>query len=175
MGSQVVIYLIIDGRRDMQSLLAQHDALTARHLAARLELSSVDVLPPWLKRLLDWQLARSSGRTQATRYFVDPGLLRGLEFAAPTTLKHIESHRLAALALEDRQRYPRSAVSGIWTVSMTSRRRMCCSRRLMSIWRRPWRRSGTWPPDCKDSRVKTTFRSLRTPIVPLDSLRFVSI
>lgn len=72
-----------------------------------------NVLQPWLKRLLEWHLVQSAGRTQATRYFVDPGLLRSLKFTGETTLKRIEPHRLAALALEDLQRYPRSAISDI--------------------------------------------------------------
>ena len=94
-------------------LLAQHDAMTARELAAALELSSVDVLQPWLKRLLEWGLVESTGRTQATRYFVAPGLLRSLNFSGETTLKRIEPHRLAALVLEDLQRYPESAIGDI--------------------------------------------------------------
>lgn len=93
--------------------MAQHDALTARELTSALELPSVDALQPWLKRLLDWQLVRSAGRTQATRYFVDPSLLRSLQFTGETTLKRIEPHRLAALVLEDLQRYPSSAISDI--------------------------------------------------------------
>lgn len=55
----------------------------------------------------------SAGRTQATRYFVAPGLLRSLNFSGETTLKRIEPHRLAALVLEDLQRYPESAIGDI--------------------------------------------------------------
>lgn len=73
----------------------------------------MEALQPWLKRLLGWQLVQSAGRTQATRYFVDPGLLRSLQFTGETTLKRIEPHRLAALVMEDLQRYPRSAISDI--------------------------------------------------------------
>lgn len=54
-----------------------------------------------------------SGRTQATRYFVQPELLRTLAFPAVTTLKRIEDHRLRALVLEDLQRYPGSAIGEI--------------------------------------------------------------
>ena len=78
-----------------------------------MELSSVESLHPWLKRPLEWQLLRSAGRTQATRYFIDPQLLRSLKFTGETTLKRIEPHRLAALVLEDLQRYPASAISDI--------------------------------------------------------------
>lgn len=90
-------------------LLAQHDALTARELAKALELASVELLTPWINRLLNWGLVQSTGRTQATRYFVDPDVLRRLEFPASTTLQRIEPHRLQALIVEDLIRYPRSA------------------------------------------------------------------
>lgn len=94
-------------------LLAQHEALTARELAHSLELPSVEVLQPWLKRLIDWDLVQSTGRTQATRYFIDPEVLRSLDFASTTTLKRIEPHRLAALLLEDVARYPRSKIGEV--------------------------------------------------------------
>ena len=106
-------YQLTQRERIALGLLAQHDALTARELAATLELPSVEELQPWLKRLLGWHLVQSAGRTQATRYFVDPGLLRSLKFSGETTLKRIEPHRLAALVLEDLQRYPESAISDI--------------------------------------------------------------
>lgn len=106
-------YQLTQRERIALGLLAQHDALTARELATNLELPSVEALQPWLRRLLDWHLVQSVGRTQATRYFVDPGLLRTLNFVGGTTLKRIEPHRLAALIVEDLQRYPRSAISEI--------------------------------------------------------------
>ncbi len=89
-------------------LLAQHDALTARELAVLLELPTVEALQLWPNRLLGWQLLQSGGRTQATRYFVAPGLLRALNFNAATTLKRIEPHRLADLIPEDEGRYTRT-------------------------------------------------------------------
>ena len=106
-------YQLTQRERIALGLLAQHDALTARELAGTLELPSVEALQPWLKRLLEWHLVQSAGRTKATRYFVDPGLLRSLNFTGETTLKRIEPHRLAALVLEDLRRYPESAISDI--------------------------------------------------------------
>lgn len=106
-------YLLTQRERIALGLLAQHDALTARELAGTLELPSVEALQPWLKRLLDWQLVQSTGRTQATRYFVDPGLLRSLNFAVGTTLKRIEPHRLSALIIEDVGRYPGTRIGDI--------------------------------------------------------------
>lgn len=106
-------YQLTQRERIALGLLAQHDALTARELAGTLELPSVDALQPWLKRLLDWQLVQSTGRTQATRYFVDSGLLRSLNFTFDTTLKRIEPHRLAALIVEDVGRYPGTKMGDI--------------------------------------------------------------
>ena len=106
-------YQLTQRERITLGLLAQHDALTARELTTALELSTTDALQPWLKRLLDWNLVQSAGRTQATRYFVDPSLLRSLNFSGETTLKRIEPHRLAALIYEDLQRYPKSAIGDI--------------------------------------------------------------
>ena len=55
----------------------------------------------------------STGRTQATRYFVDPGLLRDSGIKLPTTLKRIELHRLLELVREDLRRYPNSKIGEI--------------------------------------------------------------
>lgn len=106
-------YQLTQRERIAVGLLAQHDALTARELASKLDLPSVEAVQPWLKRLLDWQLVQSAGRTRATCYFVDPDLLRSLEFPGTTTLTRIEAHRLLALIVEDVGRYPRSKIGDI--------------------------------------------------------------
>jgi ATP-dependent DNA helicase RecG len=106
-------YGLTQRERIVLGLLAQHDALSARELADSLELPGADALQPWLRRLLHWALVQHSGRTQATRYFVAPTLLRSLDFAGTTTLQRIEPHRLAALVLEDLRRYPRSAIGDV--------------------------------------------------------------
>jgi hypothetical protein len=72
-------YQLTQRERIALGLLAQHDALTARELAHHAGTAfNVEALQPWLKRLLDWQLVQSAGRTQATRYFVDPHDARNL-------------------------------------------------------------------------------------------------
>lgn len=106
-------YQLTQRERIALGLLAQHDAMTARELAAVLELPSVEALQPWIKRLLEWDLIQSAGRTQATRYFVDPGLLQTLNFVGGTTLKRIEPHRLAVLIVEDVGRYPGTKIGDI--------------------------------------------------------------
>ena len=106
-------YQLTQRERIALGLLAQGDAMTARELAAVLELSSVETLQPWIKRLLDWELIQSAGRTQATRYFVETGLLRTLHFVGGTTLKRIVSHRLSALIVEEVGRYPGTKIGDI--------------------------------------------------------------
>lgn len=106
-------YQLTQRERIALGLLTQQDSLTARELVTALELATTEALQAWLKRLLEWGLIKSTGRTQATRYFVDPALLRNLQFASETTLKRIEPHRLAALVLVDLERYPKSAISDI--------------------------------------------------------------
>lgn len=106
-------YQLSQRERIALGLLAQHDAMTARELMTLLELPSTDSLQSWINRLLQWGLLQTTGRTKGTSYFIDPILLRDLEFAGETTLKRIEPHRLAALILEDLKRYPGSAIGDI--------------------------------------------------------------
>ncbi|PKO93303.1 MAG: ATP-dependent DNA helicase [Betaproteobacteria bacterium HGW-Betaproteobacteria-10] len=106
-------YQLTQRERIALGLLAQHDALTARELAKTLELATVEAVQPWLKRLLEWHLVQSAGRTQATRYLIDPALLRNLDFVGGTTLKRIEPHRLLALIVEDVGRHPQSKIGDI--------------------------------------------------------------
>jgi ATP-dependent DNA helicase RecG len=94
-------------------LLAQHEALSAQELSRQLALERIDRLPPWMGNLQELGLVRHSGRTRATRYFVDPNLLRRLDFPGPTTLSRIEPHRLKALIVEDLERYPESAIGDV--------------------------------------------------------------
>ena len=106
-------YRLNQRERIALGLLAKHEALTSKELASQLELANADLLRPWLGRLIEWSLVGQSGRTQATRYFVQPELLRTMAFPAVTTLKRIEEHRLRALVLEDLQRYPGSGIGDI--------------------------------------------------------------
>jgi ATP-dependent DNA helicase RecG len=94
-------------------LLAQHDTLTARELASALTLPGIDAIGPWMGRLQTLNIVRQSGRTKGTRYFIEPNLLREMDFAGLTTLRRIEPHRLDALLVEDLRRYPKSAIGDI--------------------------------------------------------------
>ena len=94
-------------------ILVQHDGLTARQLASVLELPNARAVAAWLERLLTWEIVRQTGRTRGTRYFIDPVVLRTLEFPSKTTLARLEPHRLRELILEDLRRYPGSAYGEI--------------------------------------------------------------
>ncbi|HEY4080848.1 MAG TPA: ATP-binding protein [Burkholderiaceae bacterium] len=94
-------------------LLAQSEGLTARELVAALAAEGGEALSMWLGRLLALTLVQSTGRTQGTRYFVAPALLRGTELKLPTTLLRIEPHRLLELVREDLRRYPGSKIGEI--------------------------------------------------------------
>jgi len=94
-------------------LLAQQEAMTARNLADALELADARAIASWIGRLLNWQVVRQVGRTKGVRYYVDPAVMRKLDFPSHTTLARIEPHRLSALILEDLRRHPRSSFGEI--------------------------------------------------------------
>lgn len=94
-------------------VLAQTEGMTARELATVLETDSGDALDPWLGRLIESGLVKTSGRTSGTRYFVTPDWLRGARLDRKTTLRRITPHRLTALVLEDLARYPDSSTADI--------------------------------------------------------------
>ena len=107
-------YQLRQRERIVLGLLAVSEGLTARELANQLELDTPDdVRANWLGRLLEFDLVQSSGKTQATRYFVNPFVLKGQGLDAKTTLKRIEPHRLRALITEDLSRYPGSSSSEV--------------------------------------------------------------
>lgn len=108
-------YQLTQRERITLGALAQHEGLTARELCRILEVETTDELTPWFGRLLTLNLVKSTGRTQATRYFVEPGLLRDSGITLPTTLKRIEPHRLQELIREDLRRYPQSKIGEIST------------------------------------------------------------
>jgi ATP-dependent DNA helicase RecG len=94
-------------------LLAQHEALTAIELVKTLELARAEDLKFWIGRLKDWGVVNARGRTKATEYFVEPTVLRTLEFQGGTTLKGIERHRLRELVLRDLEIYRNASISQI--------------------------------------------------------------
>lgn len=94
-------------------LLAQQEALTAIDLVKKLELARADDLRHWIGRLKDSGMVKTRGRTKAMEYFIEPEVLRALQFEGETTLKGIEQHRLRELILRDLQIYGKASISQI--------------------------------------------------------------
>lgn len=94
-------------------LLAQQEALTATDLVKKLELTRADDLKNWIGRLKDSGVVKTRGRTKAMEYFIEPEVLRTLQFEGETTLKGIEQHRLRELILRDLQIYRQASISQI--------------------------------------------------------------
>lgn len=106
-------YQLTQRERITLGVLAQTEGMTARELGAVLETDGFDELAVWLGRLQGLSLVQTAGRTQGTRYFVDPDLLRGANLKVPTTLLRIEPYRLRELIREDLRRYPLSKIGEI--------------------------------------------------------------
>jgi len=94
-------------------LLAQQEALTAIDLVKKLELARADDLRQWIGRLKDSGVVKTRGKTKAMEYFIEPEVLRTLQFDGETTLKGIEQHRLRELILRDLQIYRKASISQI--------------------------------------------------------------
>ncbi len=106
-------YQLTQRERITFALAAQTESVSAAELAEELELPEASALRPWLGRLLTLGLVEQAGRTNATRYFVPPPLLREAGLDALTTLTRVHPHRLRALILEDLERFPDSAKGDI--------------------------------------------------------------
>ena len=94
-------------------LLAQYEAMTALELAGALDLPEASAVSQWMGRLQEWRIVMQAGRTKGTRYYIDPAILRKLDFPSQTTLTRIEPHRLMALIEEDLRRNPWSSFGEI--------------------------------------------------------------
>lgn len=106
-------YLLRQRENIVLGLLAQRDAMTARELAQALGLRDAGAVSQWMGRLLKWRVVRHTGRTKGTRYFIDPDILRKMDFPSQTSLARIEPPRLMALIEEDLKRHPWSAFGEI--------------------------------------------------------------
>jgi len=89
-------------------MLGQSEGMSAAELLSALELPNPAALRPWISRLVESGLVAQTGRTRATRYFVEPALIREAGLDDQTALIRIQPHRLRALILEDLQRFPGS-------------------------------------------------------------------
>ncbi len=94
-------------------LIAQNTALTAIEFSNILNLEGQNGIRNWMGRLLDFELVKQRGKTKGTSYYVEPELLKQLDFKGQTDLKNIEPHRLRALIVEDLKIYSGSSVGEI--------------------------------------------------------------
>ncbi len=78
-----------------------------------MELNQADDVHHWLGRLPKLGIVKSKGQTRSKEYFVEPDLLRKLDFKGTTSLKTIEKHRLRELILKDLEIYMKASVSEI--------------------------------------------------------------
>lgn len=94
-------------------LIAQHGTLTAIEMSKILGLQIDEAIKNWFGRSLEFGLVRAKGKTKGTTYFIDPNLLKKLNFQGKTTLRRIETHRLKELILEDLRIYGESSIGDI--------------------------------------------------------------
>lgn len=94
-------------------IIAQSNSISSIDLANKLALRSDDVLKNWIDGLLHNDIIQSKGKTKATEYFVNPLLLKQIDFKGKTNLKRIEKHRLKELIHEDLKIYGPCAISNI--------------------------------------------------------------
>lgn len=94
-------------------LIAQNGTLSSVSLNKKLSLRNNDALKYWINKLIKNDIILSKGKTKATEYFVNPELLRLVDFKGKTDLKKIEPHRLSHLIIEDLKIYKESSISDI--------------------------------------------------------------
>ena len=94
-------------------LIAQHGSITSIELSKKLNLKNSTALSYWLGKLPKYEVVLSRGKTKGTEYFVNPELLRQVDFKGKTDLKKIEPHRLQELIIADLQTYNGSQIGEI--------------------------------------------------------------
>lgn len=94
-------------------MIAQNGAISSLELSKKLCLRNDDSLKYWIESLLKHDIILSKGKTKATEYYINPELLKNVDFKGKTDLKKIEPHRLEHLILEDLKIYSPSAKSDI--------------------------------------------------------------
>ncbi|MCE5230657.1 putative DNA binding domain-containing protein [bacterium] len=107
------LFRLTQKERITLGLIAQNESLTAIQITRLLELKDPADLRHWLGRLHQFEIIQDKGRTKGKEYYVDPDVLRRLDYKGKTTLKRIEDHRLCELILNDLEIYKRSSISEI--------------------------------------------------------------
>ncbi|MDG1728966.1 MAG: ATP-binding protein [Algibacter sp.] len=94
-------------------LIAQNTSISSIVLSKKLSIRNDDALKYWINGLLKHDIILSKGKTKATEYYVNPKLLKQLDFKGKTDLKNIETHRLEQLILEDLKVYQPCSIGDI--------------------------------------------------------------
>lgn len=94
-------------------LIAQNNSIPSITLSKKLSIRNDDALKYWVGGLLKHAIILSKGKTKATEYFVNPKVLKQLDFKGKTDLKNIETYRLKHLILEDLEVYQPCSIGDI--------------------------------------------------------------
>ncbi|MDP8034043.1 ATP-binding protein [Pasteurella atlantica] len=94
-------------------IIAQNNSISGINLKDKLSIRNDEVLATWLKKLLKNDVVLKKGRTKATEYYINPKLLKELDFKGQTDLKKIENHRLQHLIIEDLMIYQPCSIADI--------------------------------------------------------------
>lgn len=94
-------------------VIAQNNSVLGIDLRSKLNIRNDDILANWLKGLLKNEIVLKKGKTKGTEYFVNPELLKNIDFKGKTDLKKIENHRLSHLIIEDLEIYQPCPISDI--------------------------------------------------------------
>ena len=94
-------------------LIAQNQSLSALQFSKILDLRGANPTRGWLDRMTNNNLILSQGKTRGTEYYINPEIIRSVNFNKTPNLKTIEPHRLRELIFEDLKMYPNSSISEI--------------------------------------------------------------
>jgi len=94
-------------------IIAQQTSIPSIILSKKLSVRNSEALKYWISGLLKYDIVLSKGKTKATEYFINPKLLKQLDFKGKTDLKNIEIHRLEQLILEDLKVYQPCSIGDI--------------------------------------------------------------
>jgi len=94
-------------------LVVQNTSISAIELSRILDLKQPNGIRDWLGRLSEFRIIKTRGKTKGMEYYVNPEILRRVNFKGKTNLKMIESHRLKELILQDLSDYPNSQMADI--------------------------------------------------------------
>ncbi len=94
-------------------IIAQNNSISGVKLRNKLSIRNDEILSDSLKKLLKNDVVLKKGKTKATEYYINPKLLKNIDFKGATNLKKIENHRLHHLIIEDLSIYQPCSIGDI--------------------------------------------------------------